>query len=321
LLTYAFEAGPGLCAPVGRQALWAFTDHPIPHQLANKEPKTMRSSASALLTGLSVNRFCQLIAAVSLCMICASLGGELDGASRSTLGRAGLIGLICSLGLATASVSRRVYERSQDNTAVTRRSSIAMERFVRPYVHDGGEVGHAVDSETGLPGEEYLRELLDYELTRAQRYGGSHSLVMVEFGPAQLGTGACSGSRARTVVERLSAVLRAGDTLVRLDGSRFAALLPHTDAKALEPIARRLKEELAELAATWSADKQIEPAEEESGRVSRPAGVQPQSKVLVATAVFPTDGQTAGALLAKLMQQSLANPIGSALSTLETAAS
>ncbi len=293
----------------------------IGYDQASKEPRAMSSCPSALVTGLALNRFCQLIVVVSLCMICASIGGELDGLSRAILGRTGLVGLICTLGLAAVSVSRRVYERGQDETALTRRSSIAVERFVRPYVHDCSETAHPADSQTGLPGETYLWELLDYELTRAKRYGWSHSLLLVEVGSALLGSGSSSGARARRLAERLSSVLRAGDTMVRLDQTRFAALLPHTDAKTLEPIARRVKAELAELVSEWSAGQHDESARHESPHIVGLAASQPQWKVRVATAVFPADGQRADTLLAKLMHNSLTSPARLTSFGLEAAAS
>jgi GGDEF domain-containing protein len=191
-----------------------------------------------------------------------------------------------------------------------------MERFVRPYVHDSGDSGHEVDSQTGLPGESYLADLLEYELARAKRYGWSHALLMVQIDSLQK----VSGSRVRAVAERLSSVLRAGDTMLRLDEKRFAAFLPHTDAETLAPIAKRVRRELGELLAQWSASGHADRHAGTDGCLPLSAADQ-QTNIRVATAVFPADGQTPEMLLGRLEHSLLNRSLGPACTSVESAAS
>ena len=110
------------------------------------------------------------------------------------------------------------------------------------------------DAVTGLYNRTEFQELLDNELERARRSGSRAALILIEvdgFEPA--------GKPSREQAARLAAVgrvLQSGprqiDIAARIEGARFAALLPYTDEQGAQILAERLRGALAEAGAAAS---------------------------------------------------------------------
>jgi diguanylate cyclase (GGDEF)-like protein len=109
-----------------------------------------------------------------------------------------------------------------------------------------------VDGLTGIANRRYFDVALDRELRRAQRLGGSLSLLLTDidsfkayndhFGH-QAGD-SCLSSVAQALASRLK---RPADVAARYGGEEFAAILPDTDAEQARQLAESIREYVASL--------------------------------------------------------------------------
>lgn len=105
------------------------------------------------------------------------------------------------------------------------------------------------DTVTGLPNRALLVDRLDLEVARAQRATQSFALFLFDldgFKDVNDTWGHAAGDRAlRLVGERARAVMRASDTVGRLGGDEFMALLPETGEEGAATVAEKLREALS----------------------------------------------------------------------------
>ena len=142
------------------------------------------------------------------------------------------------------------------------------------------------DPLTGLPNHRSLSEQLDREWERARRYGHPLSLIFFDadrFKRINDTWGHAVGDVVlRQLGERVSSVLRGGDTLGRYGGEEFLVLLPETDTQEAQAVAERMR---AAVAALPLATTQVE-------------GGLPVT-ISSGIATFPIDGQTSSELVHK----------------------
>ncbi|BDG09148.1 GGDEF domain-containing response regulator [Anaeromyxobacter paludicola] len=107
----------------------------------------------------------------------------------------------------------------------------------------------ATDPLTGLHNRRHLQERLAQELSRARRYGGPLSLLLVDldhFKRVNDGYGHQAGDAAlRAVAGILRTTLRTLDVCARFGGEEFAVLMPATDWSGALTVAERLRRRIA----------------------------------------------------------------------------
>lgn len=105
------------------------------------------------------------------------------------------------------------------------------------------------DRLTGLPGRTIYADRLAAALAACGRTGTDVALVVIDldrFKEVNDTLGHRNGDQLlRTVAGRLSAALRPGDTVARLDGDEFGVVLPGARAETVEHILRRLQDAMA----------------------------------------------------------------------------
>lgn len=105
------------------------------------------------------------------------------------------------------------------------------------------------DELTGLSNYRYLRQRLDLEIDRAQRYLRPVSLLMIDvddFKGHNDTYGHASGDRALAdLAQVLRAKCRDLDVVARYGGEEFAIILPETDASGAFVVAEKLREAVA----------------------------------------------------------------------------
>ena len=106
------------------------------------------------------------------------------------------------------------------------------------------------DPVTGLPDARAFLARLDQELSRAARHGLATGLVVLEIDhfealQSRLGRGSADAVLAETALV-LTLALRASDVVARLEGARFALLLPETEALPSLRCAERVRRTLEE---------------------------------------------------------------------------
>ncbi|MFN2582089.1 MAG: diguanylate cyclase domain-containing protein, partial [Candidatus Dormibacteria bacterium] len=145
------------------------------------------------------------------------------------------------------------------------------------------EAGHAAaDPVTGLTGPRGLRQVLEKEVARATRGGDMLAVLMSDI--AGLRTvnhawGPDAGNRLLALFsDVLRVTLRREDTAARIGADEFACVLPGADQQQASAIAERIAARFADI----TRDDPV-------------AGGLP--RVSTGTAVFPTDGVTAAALI------------------------
>ena len=180
-----------------------------------------------------------------------------------------LVGL--GLGLMIASFFS-INRRLDDAHSQLRKAHAALERQA------------LIDALTGLPNRRAILLYLEQEIGRACRFGRPLTLVFFD-GDCFKKVNDTYGHSVGDVVlfelgERASCVLRSGDTLGRLGGEEFIALLPETASREATPVAERLR---AAIAAHPLASSEVE-------------GGIPVT-VSVGVASYPDDGATSNALL------------------------
>ena len=106
----------------------------------------------------------------------------------------------------------------------------------------------STDGLTELPNRRHFEEQLEGEITRAERFGGSLSLVLADlddFKQVNDRFGHQAGDDVlRTFAEILRATVREIDLPARYGGEEFAVLLPQTDSEGAHRLAERLRRAL-----------------------------------------------------------------------------
>ena len=110
------------------------------------------------------------------------------------------------------------------------------------------------DPLTGLYNAAEFRELLDNELERARRSGSRLALILAELDGFE--PGPKPSQEELRLLNEVGGVLQSGprqiDIAARLEGGRFAALLPYTDEQGAQILAERLRKSLADAGARTS---------------------------------------------------------------------
>ncbi len=107
-----------------------------------------------------------------------------------------------------------------------------------------------IDDCTGLYNARHMHDLIDAEISRANREGGNFSLVFLDldhFKEVNDTSGHLVGSRLLAEIGKvLKSQLRAMDWAVRYGGDEFVVILPHTNRDQAMIVARRLRKALNE---------------------------------------------------------------------------
>lgn len=151
----------------------------------------------------------------------------------------------------------------------------------------GEESGTALalhDPVTGLYNRPFLLALIGLEVRRAERYGGTFSVLAAEVG----GWGAFRKEYGRGMAERLlvySAVVlgqtvREADAVARVGDSQFALLLPGTPAEAVHEVVNRVSGRFD--AARFQVEGRVVRTSLELGAVSFPDAVGTPTQLLAA---------------------------------------
>ncbi|MCW8914575.1 MAG: GGDEF domain-containing protein [Magnetovibrio sp.] len=111
------------------------------------------------------------------------------------------------------------------------------------------------DPLTGISNRRHISEAATREIEQAQRHGRKLSVAMIDidhfkaindtFGHA------CGDNVLRLVVEVMADELRSADTLGRMGGEEFAAILPETGLDTGSTIAERIRARIAEHVFIW----------------------------------------------------------------------
>jgi diguanylate cyclase (GGDEF)-like protein len=130
------------------------------------------------------------------------------------------------------------------------------------------------DVVTGLPNRALLNDRLGQECARARRAGESFALLALDldgFKPVNDTWGHPAGDRVLAMVaERARGCMRASDTIGRLGGDEFLALLPATNEAGALEAAEKVK---AAISAPYAFD-----------------GIEPHLGVSIVVAIFPAHG-------------------------------
>lgn len=140
------------------------------------------------------------------------------------------------------------------------------------------------DQLTGLFNVREFHRLLDLEITRAQRYGRSLAVLMIDidfFKAINDQYGHPAGDVVlRNVAERIRVSLRPSDVSARYGGEEFIVLLPESDAAGAQAMAERL------CAAVRASAVRVSPE------------IQPPVTVSIGFALYPQDGAADADLIA-----------------------
>ncbi|MFE4107612.1 diguanylate cyclase [Almyronema epifaneia] len=120
----------------------------------------------------------------------------------------------------------------------------------------------ATDELTGVANRRYLLEIATKEFERAKRYGRSLAIVMLDIDHFKLVNDNYGHQVGDRVLQQMAAVaaetLRKGDTLGRIGGEEFIALLPETAPSEAEEVAERLRQKIANLAIAISPEHNLQ---------------------------------------------------------------
>ncbi len=107
------------------------------------------------------------------------------------------------------------------------------------------------DGLTGLYNHRYFQEVMDRELSRAERYGHSFSLILFDLDHFKKVNDTYGHQRGDTVLKAVSALalkaVRASDVVARYGGEEFAVVLPETPEAGVGVFAERLRRGIEQL--------------------------------------------------------------------------
>ena len=107
------------------------------------------------------------------------------------------------------------------------------------------------DSITGIYNHRYLTQVLEAEITRANRYGRNLSFLMVDIDQLKSYNdtlGHLEGDKLlKTIAEVIKKNVRMADLVCRYGGDEFAVILPETDLAQAKLVAEKIREKVAEL--------------------------------------------------------------------------
>lgn len=107
------------------------------------------------------------------------------------------------------------------------------------------------DGLTGLYNHRYFQEVMDRELSRAERYGHSFSLILFDIDHFKKVNDTYGHQRGDQVLKLLSALatraVRTSDVVARYGGEEFAVVLPETPEAGVNVFAERLRRGVEQL--------------------------------------------------------------------------
>jgi len=123
------------------------------------------------------------------------------------------------------------------------------QKMLKEALESLAEASHR-DGLTGIYNRHHLEESFAREFSRARRYGGTMSLVMLDidlFKSINDTFGHLAGDEVlRSTSKQLGALLRQTDILGRYGGEEFALLLPETNLNGAQILAERILQQVAE---------------------------------------------------------------------------
>jgi diguanylate cyclase (GGDEF)-like protein len=138
-----------------------------------------------------------------------------------------------------------------DYWTLTRLAAHAAVALDRAYLHQELDRLARTDGLTGLLNRRSLEEALQHELSRAQRYGSSLSLLMLDvdhFKQFNDRHGHPLGDKLlRQVAEVIRTTVREADLPARYGGEEFVVILPETELEAAMSVGERIRQGVAAL--------------------------------------------------------------------------
>jgi len=188
--------------------------------------------------------------------------------------------------------SRKISEGHYDSRIPERRGdaleiknlSIEFNRMASNLEHATSQLEEAArtDALTGLPNFRRFRERIEDEVNREDRYLHTFGLLVFDldhFKQYNDNYGHAAGNEAlQQVANEIRSAMRSSDLAARYGGEEFAAILPETNAEALEKTAERIRKSISNI-------PPIEPG-------------RSKLTVSIGGATYPLDGKTAEELFA-----------------------
>lgn len=145
--------------------------------------------------------------------------------------------------------------RDPDTTASSGHTLEAIFAFLGRALHFAQAHAHSqtearVDCLTGLFNQRWMMEALTSEIQRAERYNTPLAILMIDLDDLKR-VNDCNGHAAgdcllQHVATRIAGVLRQVDGAARVGGDEFIVILPGTDLRGAQMVARRLLESFRE---------------------------------------------------------------------------
>jgi diguanylate cyclase (GGDEF)-like protein len=157
--------------------------------------------------------------------------------------------------------SKRAWQLSAGFLALTLLSALGLRSYLTT-VRQREELRRqaATDSLTGVPNRRHLMSVAEHEMARALRYGSPLALFMVDIDHFKSVNDTWGHPAGDRVIQALAAAMatsaRDQDTIGRLGGEEFAAVLPETDRSGAAVMAGRLREAVETIASALTDDGQ-----------------------------------------------------------------
>jgi diguanylate cyclase len=130
------------------------------------------------------------------------------------------------------------------------------QKMLKEALESLAEANHR-DGLTGIYNRHFLEESLAREFSRARRYGGTISLVMLDIDNFKIINdtfGHLAGDEVlRSTAKHLNTVLRQTDILGRYGGEEFSLLLPETNLKGAQILADRVREQIEQASVPYGS--------------------------------------------------------------------